>query len=58
MNPFILWVPGVLLILVAALLLALNRIELVPALIAIGIGVTIESIGVLLWLRGRRGNSR
>jgi len=57
-NPFILWVPGVALIVVAALLLALNRIEMVPALIAMGIGAAIEAIGVLLWLRGRRGNSR
>jgi hypothetical protein len=55
MNPFILWVPGVALIVIAALLLALNRIEMVPALIAMGVGATIESIGVLIWIRERRG---
>lgn len=54
MNPYVLWVPGVALILTSAVLLGLDRIGMVSALIAMGIGVTIETIGVLLWRRERR----
>jgi hypothetical protein len=53
MNPFLLWVPGVALIVLGALLLATDTVGTTAALILIGIGVTIESAGVLLWVRDR-----
>ena len=53
MNPFLLWVPGVALIVLGALLLAIGTLGTTAALILIGIGVTIESAGVVIWLRGR-----
>lgn len=53
MNPFPLWVPGVALIVLGALLLATGTLGTTSALILIGIGVTIESAGVLLWVRNR-----
>jgi hypothetical protein len=53
MNPFLLWVPGVALIVLGALLLATGTVGTTAALVLIGIGVTIESAGVLLWLRNR-----
>lgn len=53
MNPFLLWVPGVALIVLGALLLATGTLGTTAALILIGIGVTIESTGVLLWVRNR-----
>ena len=53
MNPFLLWVPGVALIVLGALLLATGALGTTAALILIGTGVTIESAGVVLWLRDR-----
>jgi hypothetical protein len=53
MNPFLLWVPGVALIVLGALLLATGTLDTTAALVLIGIGVTVESAGVLLWLRDR-----
>jgi hypothetical protein len=53
MNPFLLWVPGVALIALGALLLAAGTISTTTALVLIGIGVTIESVGVFLWVRDR-----
>jgi hypothetical protein len=53
MNPFLLWVPGVALIVLGALLLATGALGTTAALVLIGIGVTIESAGVVLWLRDR-----
>ena len=53
MNPFLLWVPGVALIVLGALLLASGTLGITAALVLIGIGVTIESAGVVLWLRDR-----
>lgn len=59
MNPFLLWVPGVALIVLGAMLLAIGTLGTTPALILIGIGVTIESAGVVLWVRDRsRRDSR
>jgi hypothetical protein len=46
-------VPGVALIVLGALLLASGTLGTTTALILIGIGVTIESAGVILWLRDR-----
>ena len=53
MNPFLLWVPGVALIVIGALLLATDTLGTTAALVLIGIGVTVESAGVLLWVRDR-----
>lgn len=53
MNPFLLWVPGVALIVLGALLLATGALGTTAALILIGTGVTVESAGVVLWLRDR-----
>jgi hypothetical protein len=53
MNPFLLWVPGVALIVLGALLLANGTVGTTAALVLIGIGVTVESAGVVLWLRDR-----
>jgi hypothetical protein len=53
MNPFLLWVPGVALIVLGALLLAAGTLGTTAALVLIGIGVTVESAGVLLWVRDR-----
>jgi len=53
MNPFLLWVPGVALIVLGALLLATGVFDTISALVLIGIGVAIESAGVVLWVRDR-----
>lgn len=54
MNAFALLIPGSLLIVVAALLLAFGQIGLGPALALIGVGSALEGAGVLLWARQRR----
>ena len=51
MNPLLLWVPGVVLIVLGALLLASGTLGITAALVLIGIGVTVESAGVVLWVR-------
>jgi hypothetical protein len=53
MNPFLLWVPGVALIALGALLFATETLGMTAALVVIGIGVITESAGVVLWLRDR-----
>jgi hypothetical protein len=53
MNALALWIPGAVLIVAGALLLALQRIDLVSALTLIGIGVALETLGLLLWLKQR-----
>jgi len=57
MNPFLLWVPGVALIVLGALLLASGTPGTTAALVVIGIGVTVESAGVVLWVRERSRRS-
>lgn len=57
MNPFLLWVPGVVLIVLGALLLASGTLGITAALVLIGIGVTVESAGVVLWVRERSRKS-
>jgi membrane protein DedA with SNARE-associated domain len=59
-NPFVLWIPGVALIVAGALLLASGQFDTTTALAVIGLGVAIETAGVVLWLRGRsrRGSNR
>jgi hypothetical protein len=53
MNALVLWIPGAVLIVAGALLLALQRIDLVAALTLISIGVALETLGLLLWLKQR-----
>lgn len=53
MNALALWIPGAVLIVAGALLLALQRIDLVSALTLIGIGVALETLGLLLWVKQR-----
>jgi general stress protein CsbA len=53
MNPFLLWVPGVALIVLGALLFATETLGMTAALVVIGIGVVTESAGIVLWLRDR-----
>ncbi len=54
MNALVLWVPGTALIIVGALLLALGTLEFNLALAVIGIGVALETVGTLLWIRQRK----
>ena len=54
MNALVLWIPGTLLIIVGALLLAFSRLDLSAALAVIGIGIALETVGTLLWVRQRR----
>ncbi|HVE90350.1 MAG TPA: hypothetical protein VNA44_11705 [Burkholderiaceae bacterium] len=58
MNPLALWIPGTLLFIIGALLLALNRLDLGTALSVIGVGVALETAGTLLWVRQRRASKR
>lgn len=53
MNALVLWIPGTSLITIGALLLALGRLDLAVALAVIGIGVALETVGTLLWIRQR-----
>ena len=53
MNALALWIPGSLLIVIGAILLALGRLELIHALAVIAIGIGLESIGIVMWLRQR-----
>ena len=53
MNALALWIPGSLLIIAGALLLALNQLPLAPALAVIGVGIALETVGVLMWVRQR-----
>ena len=53
MNALALWIPGSLLIVIGAILLALGRLESIPALAVIAVGIGLESVGILLWLRQR-----
>ena len=54
MNPLALWIPGTLLFMVGAVLLGLGRLDLTGALALIGVGVALETVGTLLWIRQRR----
>lgn len=55
MNPLLLWIPGMALLLIGVLLLVTGTVGTTGALALIGIGAAIESVGVLLWARARRG---
>ena len=54
MNPLVLWIPGTLLMMAGAVLLGLGRLDLTAALAVIGVGVALETLGTLLWIRQRR----
>jgi hypothetical protein len=54
MNAMVLWIPGMLLIVIGALLFALERLDLSVALAVIGIGMALETVGTLLWIRQRK----
>ncbi len=53
MNALVLWIPGTLLVIVGALLLALGRLNLTVALVVIGFGIALETVGTLLWVQQR-----
>ena len=54
MNALVLWIPGMSLIVIGALLFALGRLDLSVALAVIGIGIALETVGTLLWIRQRK----
>jgi len=54
MNALVLWIPGTLLVIVGALLLALGRLDLTVALVVIGFGIALETVGTLLWVQQRK----
>jgi membrane protein DedA with SNARE-associated domain len=54
MNALVLWIPGTLLITIGALLFALGRFDLSLALAVIGVGIALETVGTLLWIRQRK----
>lgn len=53
MNALALWIPGSLLIIIGVLLLAFGQLPLTPALAIAGIGIALETVGVVLWVRQR-----
>lgn len=54
MNALALWIPGTLLVVVGAVLLALGQVGLGAAIAIIAVGVAAESAGVLLWVKQRK----
>jgi len=54
MNALVLWIPGTLLVIVGALLLALGSLDLTVALVVIGFGIALETVGTLLWVQQRK----
>ena len=53
MNALALWIPGTLLFVVGAVLLALGKLDLGGTCV-IGVGVALETVGTLLWVRQRK----
>ena len=58
MNALALWIPGTLLLIVGAGLLATGRVELVLGIAIIGVGVSLETLGTLLWVTQRRADRK
>ena len=58
MNALVLWVPGTLLVMLGAMLMALDRLDLNVALIVIGAGIALETVGTLLWVHQRKPTGR
>ena len=54
MNALALWIPGTLLVVVGAVLLALGQVAFGAGIAIIVVGAVVESAGVLLWLKQRR----
>jgi len=54
MNALALWIPGTLLVVVGAVLLALGQVGFGAAIAIIVVGVVTESAGVLLWVKQRK----
>lgn len=54
MNPLVLWIPGTLLVVLGGILLALERLGVDVALVVMGAGVVLETVGTLLWIRERK----
>jgi hypothetical protein len=58
MNAFSLWVPGTLLVVVGAALLALGRVGFEAGIAIVVFGAVVESVGVLLWVKQRKAPRR
>jgi hypothetical protein len=58
MNALALWIPGTLLVVVGAVLLALGQVGFGAAIAIIVVGVAVESAGVLLWVKQRKAAKR
>ena len=58
MNALVLWIPGTLLVVIGAVLLGLGRIDFSIALATIGVGLALETVGTLLWVRQRKPPGR
>jgi membrane protein DedA with SNARE-associated domain len=54
MNALALWVPGTLLVIVGAVLLALGQVGFGAGIAIIVVGAVVESAGVLLWVKQRK----
>ncbi len=54
MNALALWIPGTLLVVVGAVLLALGQVGLGAGIAIIVVGAVVESAGVLLWVKQRK----
>jgi hypothetical protein len=54
MNALALWLPGAALVILGALLLATQQLDLTSSLVLLGVGAAIETLGVLLWVHQRR----
>jgi hypothetical protein len=58
MNALALWIPGTLLFIVGAVLLALGQFGFGASLALIVAGAVLESAGVLLWVKQRKAAPR
>lgn len=54
MNALVLWIPGTLLVIIGAVLLGLGRLDFSVALAVVGVGIALETVGTLLWVRQRK----
>ena len=54
MNALALWIPGTLLFVIGALLLALDQVSVGAGIALIVGGAVVESAGVLLWVKQRK----
>jgi hypothetical protein len=58
MNPLQFWLPGTVLFVVGLVLLLTGSLGQGAAVAITMIGATLESVGIVLWLRNRRPPSR